>query len=154
MEAVSFRVLMAGSPTPSTDRLIVHLTARGYGAQRVETLAQATSVMKDYRFAVVLATESLPDGSGYELGRLVERQSGSLFVAIPLSETLWLPVVERGAIVLGQRALNASLFENEVEIALGAARAEIKTSGKGKACTIPRIHQRVATPRRRSTEAA
>ncbi len=92
-----------------------------------DTVTEAKTLLEEFRFAVVLAGEALPDGSGYDLARTIERQGGNLFVGVALSETLWLPVVEHGSLVLGQRALNASVFENEVEIALGAVRARLKT---------------------------
>ena len=90
-----------------------------------DTVAEAQTLLEEFRFPVVLARETLPDGNGYDLARTIARQRGTLFVGVALSETLWLPVVERGSIVLGQRALNTSVFENEVEIALGAVRADI-----------------------------
>jgi hypothetical protein len=93
-----------------------------------DTVAQAKSLVEEFRFAVVLALETLPDGRGYDLARIIADQGGNLFVGVPLSEVLWLPVVEQGSIVLGQRALNASVFENEVEIALGAVRARLKAA--------------------------
>ncbi|MGA9883617.1 MAG: hypothetical protein WBQ34_07855 [Candidatus Acidiferrales bacterium] len=153
MAVLSVQILMVGNPTPSTGRLIFRLTTRGFGAQHVDTVAEAKSLLETFRYSVVLATEKLPDGRGYDLASLVARVSGYLFVGVPLSETLWLPVVARGSIVLGQRALNASVFENEVEIALGEARTEIKPRGSDAE---PRagMSRRVAMPRRRHTEAA
>ena len=91
-----------------------------------DTVEEAKNLLADLRFAVVLAQETLPDGQGYDLAWLIAHQGGNLFVGVPLSETLWLPVVERGSLVLGQRALNASVFENEVEIALGAVRIQLQ----------------------------
>lgn len=119
------QILMVGNPAPSTGRLIFQLVSRGYGAMHADTVAEAQTLLEEFRFQVVLARETLPDGNGYDLARTIARQRGTLFVGVALSETLWLPVVERGSIVLGQRALNASVFENEVDIALGAVRADI-----------------------------
>lgn len=153
MAVLSVQILMVGNPTASTGRLIFRLTTRGLGAQHVDTVAEAKSLLETFRYAVVLATEKLPDGRGYDLASLVARSSGCLFVSVPLSETLWLPVVDRGSIVLGQRALNASVFENEVEIALGEARAEIRPRGND-AGPQAEIRRRVALPKRRHTEAA
>jgi hypothetical protein len=65
---------------------------------------------------VTLATEKLPDGSGYELASLVVQQTGNLFISVPLSETcLWLPAVENGVRSLGERALNPLTLAIEAE---------------------------------------
>jgi hypothetical protein len=127
MATVPVQILMVGSPGPSTGRLIFQLAGRGHVARHADTVAEAKNLLEGFRFAVVLAREALPDGRGYDLAGMIARQGGNLFVGISLSETLWLPVVERGSLVLGQRALNASVFENEVEIALGAVRAQLRT---------------------------
>jgi hypothetical protein len=126
MSTEPLQILIVGSPGSSTGRLILQLASRGHVARYADTVAEATGLLEGLHFAVVLARESLPDGRGYDLARTVARQGGNLFVGVPLSEILWLPVVERGSLVLGQRALNASVFENEVEIALGAVRARLK----------------------------
>lgn len=122
---MSLQILMVGSPAASTGRMIYQLVTRGHGAMHADTVAEAKALLEEFRFGVVLARESLPDGNGYDLARTIARKGGNLFVGVALSETLWLPVVERGLIVLGQRALNASVFENEVEIALGEVREQI-----------------------------
>lgn len=152
--SVLVQILMVGNPSPSTGRLIFRLTTRGYGARRVDTVAEARSVLETFRFAVVLAAETLPDGKGYDLAAAVARYSGNLFVGVALSETLWLPVVERGALVLGQRALNASVFENEVEIALGAMRKEILPVHAGKPAVAVAASRRASPAKRRGVEAA
>ncbi len=152
MAIVSLQILTVGSPESSTDRPILQLSGRGHGAMHAETLADAKGLLKTFRFTVVLAQETLPDGRGYDLAHIIARQGGNLFVGIALSEVLWLPVVERGSVVLGQRALNASVFENEVEMALGAVRVELKSENR------PRLEtagpSRAAAPKRRRIEAA
>jgi hypothetical protein len=97
----TLKVLMVGNLAPVADRFAAH---------RVSTLAEASALLRASRFRVTLAAENLPDGKGYDLSRSIARQGGNLFVAIPLSATLWLPAVERGDIVLGRRAINASLL--------------------------------------------
>ncbi len=153
MAAVSVQILTIGKAEPSTDRLISQLATRGHGAMHAETLAEARSLLQSFRFTVVLAQEALPDGRGYDLARTIARQGGNLFVGVALSEILWLPVVERGAIVFGQRALNASVFENEIEMALGAVRVELRREGSLRLETAGPSH-RVAAPKRRRIEAA
>jgi hypothetical protein len=127
MATAPLQILIVGSPGSSTGRPILQFASWDHVARYADTVAEATVLLEGFHFAVVLARETLPDGRGYELARIIARQGGNLFVGVPLSETLWLPVVERGSLVLGQRALNASVFENEVEIALGAVRAQIKS---------------------------
>jgi hypothetical protein len=126
MATAPLHILMVGSPAPPTSRLIFQLAMRGHVAMHADTVEEAKNLLADFPFAVVLAQETLPDGRGYDLAWLIAHQGGNLFVGVPLSETLWLPVVERGSLVLGQRALNASVFENEVEIALGAVRIQLQ----------------------------
>lgn len=126
MAATSLQILMVGNTSAETAAMLFRLATRGWGARHVDTLAEARQVMETFQFAVALAPENLADGRGYDLAAKVARQLGNLYVGIPLSETLWLPVVERGVLVLGQRALNANVFENEVEFALSLLREEAR----------------------------
>lgn len=154
MAATTVQILVVGIPSANTEAMLFSLSTRGWGARNVETLAEARQALETFRFAVVLAPETLADGGGYDLAPIVSRQSGSLYVGIPLSETLWLPVVERGAIVLGQRALNANVFENEVEFALGAAVGEARTGENCRTETQEGMPNRVAPVKRGGAEAA
>jgi hypothetical protein len=155
MPVLFLEILIVGNTTSSgTSKLVFSLAQRGYRSRHVDTVAEAQSVLEASRFGVVLATETLPDGRGYDLSNLVASQSGYLFVGVLLSETLWLPVVERGSLVLGQRALNASVFESEVDIALGAVRVEINSGESSKSVGAESIYRRVAHPKRRGAEAA
>jgi hypothetical protein len=100
--------------------LLARLAVRGFGSQSANTLRQARELLETFRFDVALAAESVSDGRGYDLAESVARHFGTLLVAVPLSETcLWLPVIERGANVLGARALNARVLELELEMLLG-----------------------------------
>jgi hypothetical protein len=135
----TLNVLMVGILAPVAERFAAH---------RVSTLAEASALLRTSRFRVTLAAENLPDGKGYDLSRLIARQEGNLFVAIPLSATLWLPAVERGNIVLGRRAFNASLVENEMEIALGATRTPIEPAGPSKLPRAAGVLHRIASPKR------
>lgn len=127
MAAMPLQILVVGTPIPPGGRLIFQLAIRGHGIRHADTVAEAKKLLQGVRFTVVLARETLPDGRGYDLARMIGRQGGNLFVGVPLSETLWLPVVERGSIVLGERALSANVFENEVEIALRSVREQLST---------------------------
>jgi len=82
----------------------------------VETIREAEKELEAMNGGVVLAAEVLPDGRAYELMPAVEKDGGSLLVAVALSESnLWLPVVDLGKRVLGSRALNSQLLELELE---------------------------------------
>jgi hypothetical protein len=154
MAAISIQIVVVGSTAASTAAMLLRLEARGWGACRVNTVAEAKELLATIRFAVVLAAENLRDGSGYDLAALVARQAGDLFVGIALTDMLWLPAVERGVFVLGHRALNASVFENEVELALGHVGGESRAAETRKAAAGAGISHRLATPKRRSGEAA
>jgi len=120
MPVAAMRILITGRPGPGTDAILARLTARGCGSHAAETLREARDMLGTFRFDVVLAAESLPDGRGYELAEAVARRSGTLLVGVALSEScLWLPVVERGDYVLGLRAVNSQALELELDLILG-----------------------------------
>lgn len=154
MAATVLQILMVGNTSANTAAMLFRLAARGWGARHVDTLAEAKEVMGTFRFALVLAPENLPDGRGYDLSDVVSRQRGHLYVGIPLSETLWLPVIESGALVLGQRALNGNVFENEVELAFGLVNAEARVAENRRAEAREGTSHRAAPPKRRGAEAA
>jgi hypothetical protein len=81
----------------------------------VETVAEAEASLRETRFDIVLASEFLPDGRGYDLTGCVVDSSATLLVAIALSEAcLWLPVVQHGIRTLGDRALNSHTLQSEI----------------------------------------
>ncbi len=119
MPATAMRILIAGTPGPGTNAMLARLGGRGFGSHAVETLREARDLLGTFRFDVVLAAESVADGRGYELAKIVAQRSGTLLVGVALSESwLWLPVVERGVLVLGRRALNARALELELDFVL------------------------------------
>jgi hypothetical protein len=119
MQSSAMRILVIGKPLLSTHDILRHMADRGWGALFVSTVREARDAMKTFEFDVTLAAESLPDGRGYDLTDLVTARLRSLFVAVVLSEScLWLPVVFRGAHVLGQRAIKPQLLEMELETLL------------------------------------
>jgi hypothetical protein len=127
MSAIGMRILMIGKPSDSTTATLRRLGTRGWGARNVEKLAEARELMETYRFDLVLASESLADGSGYDIREFVTQQGGTLLVSVALSEScLWLPVVEWGVKVLGNRALNAAMLESEAEMLLSVQRNDKK----------------------------
>jgi hypothetical protein len=95
--------------------------------QRAEKLSEARDFLEIFRLDIVLASESLADGRGYALADAMRRQSGTLIVGVPLSEScLWLPVVERGVTVLGRRAFSPTMLEAELDRLLGVRLLEEK----------------------------
>ena len=110
------RILFVGKPSPHAEVVLGRLTRKNLASEVVQTLREARELIPRSQFDVVLAPEDLPDGHGYELTDSVARRSCTLLIAISLSETwLWLPVVERGARVIGERAIPADLLEPELE---------------------------------------
>jgi len=107
MSTDAVRILVVGTSTASTESTLKSLARSGWESHSVKTVREAETVLRTIRFQVTLATEKLPDGTGYELASLIVQQTGNLFISVPLSETcLWLPAVENGVRSLGQRALN------------------------------------------------
>lgn len=121
MPALGMRILVVGTPSRATQSILSRLASCGWGSRTVETLREAEALANTFRFDLVLATESLPDGRAYAMTQMMARGGGTLIVAIALSEScLWLPVVEKGERVLGTRALNSEQFEREAEKILRA----------------------------------
>ncbi|HEX4002292.1 MAG TPA: hypothetical protein VHX36_06560 [Candidatus Acidoferrales bacterium] len=120
MPGTTMRILFAGTPPPVTDEILTKLAARGFGAHLATKLSEAREFLEIFRLDIVLASESLADGRGYALADAMKRQSGTLIVGVPLSEScLWLPVVERGVVVLGKRAFSPTTLEAELDRLLG-----------------------------------
>jgi hypothetical protein len=116
MPAAAVRILVVGRSTTSTESTLKVLARSGWESHAVKTVREAHTVLRTIRFQLTLATEKLPDGTGYELAPLVVQQSGNLFIAVPLTETcLWLPAVENGTRSLGVRALNPLMLATELE---------------------------------------
>ncbi|HXQ26832.1 MAG TPA: hypothetical protein VN822_10525 [Candidatus Acidoferrales bacterium] len=121
MPVAAMRILVIGTLASPTSAILRRIAARGWGSQNAETLREAQNLLLTFQFDVVLAAESLSDGRGYEAADLVMRRASTLIVGVALSEScLWLPVIEQGARVLGNRALNAHMLESEMEMLLGA----------------------------------
>jgi hypothetical protein len=124
MSTSAVRVLIVGPATPSTNGILKKLARAGWGSHAVGGVHEAETVLKTIRFKVVLSSEKLPDGTGYELAALIARQGGSLFIGVTLSETcLWLPVIERGERSLGKRAINPTALEAEIAELLRVLKA-------------------------------
>ncbi|MGC2417076.1 MAG: hypothetical protein WA434_04970 [Candidatus Acidiferrales bacterium] len=125
MAATTMRILYAGTPAPMTVEVLARLAARGFGAYRAEKLCEARDLLKAFRLDIVLAAELLSDGRGYALADAMRQHSGTLIVGVALSEScLWLPVIERGVNVLGERALSHAMLEAELDRLLGIRLVE------------------------------
>jgi len=119
MSVSAVRILVVGGISPSTVATLQRLERNGWNFHSVNTIAEAEGVLKMIRFDVVLADEIVGDGRGYDLTDSVLERAGTLFVSIALSEaSLWLPVVERGMLTLGDRAVNSSMLQLEIVEAL------------------------------------
>ncbi len=122
MVITAMRILVAGVIPTVALEMLRRFGDRGWGSRQMVTLQQAREQLETYDFDVVLATETLCDGRGYDLADSVTRHKRTLLVGVALSEScLWLPVVERGVGVLGRRALNSQMLETEMEKLLRAS---------------------------------
>jgi DNA-binding NtrC family response regulator len=129
MSAAAARILVVGTSTASTGSTLKGLARSGWESHSVKTIREAGTVLRTIRFQLTLATQRLPDGTGYELAPLVAQQSGNLFISVPLSETgLWLPAVENGVRSLSVRALNPLMLKTEAEDILRTCDTEIAAS--------------------------
>ena len=125
MPATTMRILVVGRTSQHTAAVLARLRRKSFGSHVAETLREAQDLLATFQFDVVLAPEHLPDGRGYELTDAVVRRSNTLLIAISLSETcLWLPAVERGVRVLGERAVPADFLEQELEAVLSERARE------------------------------
>ncbi len=126
MPALGMRILVVGTPSRGTQAILSRLANSGWGARTVDTVREAEVLVNTFRFDLILAAESLPDGRAYGMTETVVRRDGTLLVAIALSEScLWLPVVDLGTKVLGTRALNPEQLEQEAEKILRARDQEL-----------------------------
>ena len=151
MPALGMRILVVGTPSRGTQAILSRLASSGWGARTVDTLREAEVLVSTFRFDMVLATESLPDGRAYAMTQMIARRSGTLIVAIALSEScLWLPVVEQGRRVLGTRALHPEQLEREAEKILRASEPKQLRALTTEVHPQPR---RAGIPRRKSPAA-
>jgi DNA-binding response OmpR family regulator len=126
MSAAVIRILVVGSHPPATSAITTRLVLLGWGSQLVDTLREASIALETFKFEVVLSAEHLPDGRGYELTEVVASRKSTLFVCVALSEnSLWLPVLDRGASVLGTRAVSGSDLEFEIVKLLSVSAANL-----------------------------
>ena len=141
MSAAAVRILVVGNSSASTVATLQRLEREGWSSHCVNTIAEAEGALKMIRFDVVLAQENVGDDSGYHLTRRVSAQNGTLLVSVALSEaSLWLPVVQRGMLTLGDRALNSSMLLLEVREALSAPSGE-RVVRRARGCIAARAAQ-------------
>jgi DNA-binding response OmpR family regulator len=124
------RILVIGDLLPGTGQVLHHLTNAGSVTRVVRNLREARDLLTTFDFHVVLASEVLPDGRGYDLAESVSRRSRTLIVGVALSESsLWLPVIFRGVNVLGRRALSPDMLEAEMKDLLGMRSLDAARNG-------------------------
>lgn len=130
MFATPVRILIVGLIGPHLQALLDRLAREGWGWYSVESQSEARIVLGTVQLDVVLACEQLIDGAGYDLSRVIGHRPSTLFVDIAVSEGhLWLPVVERGRRVLGERALDPVMLEWEVRSLLSSRSTSKSVSG-------------------------
>lgn len=128
MPPIALRILVVGNLFPAARDILRRFSERGWGSQLVGKLSEAGDLLGMLDYEVVLSSECLIDGRGYELADSVAAHSRTLIVGVALSESqLWLPVVERGALVLGKRALSAQMLELELTNLLDPSGSEKPT---------------------------
>jgi hypothetical protein len=122
MPVIAMRTLFVGKPRPQDVVMLTRMGRRGWGSYSADSLSDARPLIAGGGFDLVLALQCLADGSGYELISQVRESGRSLFVGIELlRERLWIPVVELGERVFGERASHADSIESELEQILAAA---------------------------------
>lgn len=115
MSISAVRILVVGQTSSGTLATLQRLERDGWNAYSVGTIAEAESVLQTIRFDVILAGETISDGSGYDLAQSVLERGATLLVSVALSEaSLWLSVVQHGLLTLGERALNSSKLQTEI----------------------------------------
>jgi hypothetical protein len=136
MPRTELRILVIGELSPAMHDILGRFSARGWGAQHARNVQEAKDLLGIFDYDVVLASETLTDGRGYDLADSVAVHSRTLMVGVALSETrLWLPVVECGRNVLGSRGLNDHTMESEMISLLAAPRRD---PARDRVCEIPR----------------
>jgi len=157
MAGIAFRILMIGNSSPSTHITLGRLSDCGWGSYTVDKMRDGEQLLKTFQVDIVLASETLPDGRGYDLADCVARQLGTLMVGVALSENaLWLPVIDRGQRVLGSRAIGARMLEAELIKEL-TSRALARGSPWNPAPEPAPKHaapSRVGVPKRKNASAA
>ena len=134
MSAATVRILVVGNTSLSTLATLQRLEREGWSSHSVNTIFEAEGALRMIRFDVVLAEENADGGRGYDLTNSVLELGGTLFVSVALSEaSLWLPVVQRGMLTLGDRALNSSMLQLEVREVLSAPSGE-RAARKARVC--------------------
>jgi hypothetical protein len=127
------RTLFVGKPLPRDVAMLTRMGRRGWGSYSADNLAEARSLIKRGGVDLVLALQNLPDGSAYDLISAVSQSRGSLFVELELSrESVWIPAVDHGERVFGDRGIHPDNLETECEKTLvHCARANrLKTKTK------------------------
>ncbi len=151
----SSRILVVGNLLPGTGEILHRLNHQGYSSRHVRTLREAREVLDAFDFHIVLATELLADGRGYDLADSVSRHSRYLIVGVALSEScLWLPVIHGGVNVLGKRSLTSEMLSVELNSMLALQtgpqlRSGVRVFSQPARAMPPRLDPQLAGPIRR-----
>jgi hypothetical protein len=110
------RTLFVGKPLPRDVAMLTRMGRRGWGSYSADNLADARRLIERGGVDLVLALQNLPDGSAYDLISAVSQSRGSLFVELELSrENVWIPAVDHGERVFGDRGIHPQNLEAECE---------------------------------------
>jgi DNA-binding response OmpR family regulator len=88
MPASAVRILIIGPLAEATGEMSQRLERHGWATHAVATLREAQIVLRTIRFPLVLASEKLDDGTGYELTKWATEQELTLMVGLQLTDTL------------------------------------------------------------------
>ena len=73
MVVTAMRILVVGVLPRGAVDILRRFNDRGWGSRQVLTLQQGREQLETYDFDVVLATETLCDGRGYDVAEIVTR---------------------------------------------------------------------------------
>jgi hypothetical protein len=131
--------------TPGTDVLLVgpdftfgeslpeRLREWGFQCHFVNTARMASKLLRSQKIDVLLATTSLPDGSGFSLVAALSGLVVTAFLCLPVEDScFWLPVVERGRPCLGSPALRPKDFARAIRELSPRKSDDLKSSADHK----------------------
>jgi hypothetical protein len=114
------RILLVGKCLIGSTELRSFLEGLGTRLHFSETLAGAASLLRRWRFDVVLSQAQLPEGSARRLLRNLLTSSASFILSFRSESTyLWLPAIWNGQHCWGTLALRPSEFRAKLRELLG-----------------------------------
>jgi hypothetical protein len=115
MTASGTDVLLVGPDFTFGESLPERLRQWGFRCHFVNTARKASELLSSLKVDVVLATTSLPDGSGFSLVAGLSGLAVTAFLCLPVEDScFWLPVIDRGRPCLGSPALRPRDFARAI----------------------------------------